>query len=98
MRKRCGGEIDFAVVEVYNGSSWTTVSPDGANGYDSANDRWCNDIGSPPFDTGDWLDYEVDVSTYVRGNDDFRIRFYLESNNSTRGYGVYIDNIRLAVE
>ncbi|MCP4677761.1 MAG: SUMF1/EgtB/PvdO family nonheme iron enzyme, partial [Deltaproteobacteria bacterium] len=84
---------DWGYVEVYNGSTWTRVTP--TPGYDS-NNRWCGDLGDPPSAWA-WTDYSVNVSTYARGVDDFRVRFYLRTNNGTADHGLYIDMVELEV-
>jgi hypothetical protein len=82
---------DYGIVQVYNGTTWVTVTP--APPYD-ANSRWCGDIGDPPV-SATWTNYSINVSTQARGNSNFRVRFLLHSNSSTVDHGMYIDMVKL---
>ncbi|MCP4604797.1 MAG: SUMF1/EgtB/PvdO family nonheme iron enzyme [Proteobacteria bacterium] len=87
---------DWGQVEVYDHNilDWVKLTPD--QGYD-ANGRWCGDIGDPLSDEA-WTEYTVttqDLWDAVRGNTEFRIRFYLSTDGGNSEHGMYVDDIEL---
>ncbi len=81
---------DWADVQVYNGSSWITVSPFQGYDYELGN-RWCGNI-----DTGiqpDWIHNVVDVSFAM--NENLQIRYRMHSDGSIAEQGLFVDLIWL---
>ena len=80
-------EYDIGYLEVFNGSVWVVVVP--TPGYDYLS-TWCGNANWP-----NWIEYTADVSNHARGNSNFRVGFYFDSDAATEYYGMYIDMVEL---
>lgn len=82
---------DGGAIQVYEGSSWHTVTP--IEGYDSDQ---IGALGNGPGFTGSsdgWVSEVFDLSDYA--SDDFQIRFRFGSGPTGSGPGWYIDDVAL---
>jgi hypothetical protein len=71
---------DHVYLQVYDGSSWTTIFQNGGS----------------TLDESSWSEYEYDVSQYADSNPDFQIRFGMGPTDGSMNYcGWNIDDVML---